>query len=58
MEMVGVRQLNLAFDLLKVLRGYCSFDCGYGSDVHEDRSLDVTVDGMEDASLGAAFLFS
>ena len=50
MEVVGIGQFDLTADLPQFHRIHAAFDCGAGPDVHKHGCLDISVDGMQNAS--------
>ena len=56
-KVVSVGKLDLATHFSEVFGRNTSLYCGAGADVHKYRGLDITVNGVEDASTGFAFLF-
>jgi hypothetical protein len=56
-EMVGIGELDLTADLIKILCGDTALDGRGSTDVHKDGSLDRSVNGLKGTAARTAFLF-
>lgn len=56
-QVVGVGQLHLGFDLFQILCGYGSLDGSHGSHIHEHGGLYGSVYGFKFSSFCSSFLF-
>ena len=57
MQMIGIRQLHLCSNIIKVLCGNSTFYCADRSYVHEYRGLDRTMDSLKLSTLRTALRF-
>ena len=57
MQMICVAKLNLAVDILEVIRRDRAFYRAAGCDIHKSRSLHGSVDGFKHAAAGCSLFF-
>ena len=55
MKMIGIGQLYLCTDLMKIHSGNCTFNCCNCSYIHKNRSLDRSVDRLKLAPFRSSF---
>ena len=56
-DLSGVAKLNLAVDILEVIRRDRAFYRAAGCDIHKSRSLHGSVDGFKHAAAGCSLFF-
>ena len=56
-QMIGVGQLHLGLDLFQILSRYCSLDGSHRSDIHKNRGLDSSVNGLKLSPFRPALFF-
>jgi hypothetical protein len=56
-KVISIRKFDLTAYFSEVFGRNSSLDCGTSADIHKHGGLDITVNGVEDASAGFAFLF-